>query len=466
VGSDQHVREKDTVSGVRVRFAPSPTGALHIGGARTALFNWLQARHDGGTLLLRIEDTDRERSTPENVEQILDALRWLELDYDEGPQSQLGNSERHQEVLQQLIADGRVYRSTATGDDVKAYKAEHGADKGFRGTDQGEGAYRLRVPDEGETVVHDLIRGDTTFRHVHLDDPVIARADGSVLYNFAVAIDDLDAKITHVIRGEDHLSNTPKQLLVYEALGAEPPVFAHIPLIHGPDGKKLSKRHDAASVQELRDAGYLPEAVRNYLALLGWGTDDDTTVMATDELVRRFDVARVQKNPARFDEQKLRWLNGLYIRDLSVEELTRRVEAFTGREGLGPAVEISQEKMQTLADFWPLAGFIHDGVSGYDEKAVRKWLDEAGVENLRAAREAIAGVDGGGFTVEALDAALHQVVEARGEKPGKIFQPIRVALSGRTVSPGIFETIAVLGRDETLARIDAALAGPGSGTDA
>jgi len=451
---------------VRVRFAPSPTGALHIGGARTALFNWLQARHDGGTLLLRIEDTDTERSTPENVEQILDALRWLELDYDEGPQSQVGNTERHQQVLQQLIADGRVYRSTATGDDVKAYKAEHGADKGFRGEDQGEGAYRLRVPDDGETVVHDLIRGDTTFRHVHLDDPVIARADGRVLYNFAVAIDDLDARITHVIRGEDHLSNTPKQLLVYEALGAEPPVFAHIPLIHGPDGKKLSKRHGAASVQELREAGYLPEAVRNYLALLGWGTDDDTTVMATDELVKRFDVARVQKNPARFDEQKLRWLNGLYIRDLSVEELTKRVEEFTGRDGLGPAVEISREKMQTLHDFWPLAGFIHDGVSAYEEKAVRKWLDDAGRENLRAAREAIAGAGEDAFTVEALDEALRGVVEGRGEKPGKIFQPIRVALSGGTISPGIFETIAVLGRDETLRRIDAALENAGSGPDA
>ncbi len=441
---------------MRVRFAPSPTGALHIGGARTALFNWLQARHDGGTLLLRIEDTDRERSTPENVDQILDALAWLELDYDEGPVSQVANAERHQAALQQLIDAGHVYRSTATGDDVKAYKAEHGADRGFRGEDQGDGAYRLRVPDEGETVVHDLIRGDTTFRHVHLDDPVIARADGSVLYNFAVAIDDLDAGVTHVIRGEDHLSNTPKQLLVFEALGAEPPVYAHIPLIHGPDGKKLSKRHGAASVQELRDAGYLPEAVRNYLSLLGWGTDDDTTIMSTDELVKRFDVARVQKNPARFDEQKLRWLNGIYIRALPVEELTRRVEAFYGRDGLGPAVEISQEKMQTLADFWPLAGFIYDGVDGYDEKAVKKWLNESGVGNLQAAREAIAAVEP--FTVEALETALHAVVDARGEKPGKVFQPIRVALSGTSVSPGIFETIAVLGRDEALRRIDAALA--------
>ncbi|MEA2148580.1 MAG: glutamyl-tRNA synthetase, partial [Solirubrobacteraceae bacterium] len=199
---------------MRVRFAPSPTGALHIGGARTALYNWLLARHAGGTLVLRIEDTDRERSTPENVEQILDALRWLELDYDEGPISQIARSERHQEILEQLLAGGHAYRSNATADDVKAFKAQHGAERGFRGEAEETGAVRLRVPDDGATVVHDVIRGDTTFQHTHLDDPVIARADGSVLYNFAVAVDDLDAAITHVVRGEDHLSNTPKQLLV------------------------------------------------------------------------------------------------------------------------------------------------------------------------------------------------------------------------------------------------------------
>src|ERR1044071_7029494 len=264
---------------MRVRFAPSPTGALHIGGARTALYNWLMARgNDGGVLVLRIEDTDRERSTPENVEQILDALKWLELDYDEGPISQVSRTERHQELLNKLLDEGRAYRSNATGDDVKAYKSTHGADKGFRGQPEAEGAIRLKVPDDGSTTVHDLIRGDTVFQHVHMDDPVIARADGSVLYNFAVAVDDMDAEITHVVRGEDHLSNTPKQLLVYEALGARPPLFAHLPLLHGPDGKKLSKRHGAASVQELRDAGYLPEAVRNYIALLGWGLDDSTTL--------------------------------------------------------------------------------------------------------------------------------------------------------------------------------------------
>src|ERR687890_674457 len=211
---------------MRVRFAPSPTGALHIGGARTALYNWLAARHEGAAMLLRIEDTDKERSTPENVQQILDALAWLELDWDEGPVFQTHAAPRHAEVLQRLLDAGHAYRTTATADDVKAFKAEHGADRGYRGSDEGEGAVRLRVPDDGQTVVHDLIRGDTTFQHVHLDDPVIARADGTVLYNFAVAVDDMDADITQVIRGEDHLTNTPKQLLVFEAVGAEPPLYA------------------------------------------------------------------------------------------------------------------------------------------------------------------------------------------------------------------------------------------------
>ncbi len=441
---------------MRVRFAPSPTGALHIGGARTALYNWLMARGNDGVLVLRIEDTDRERSTPENVEQILDALAWLELDYDEGPISQVSRTERHQELLQKLLDEGKAYRSNATGDDVKAYKSQHGADKGFRGEAEEAGAVRLRVPDEGSTTVHDLIRGDTVFQHVHLDDPVIARADGSVLYNFAVAVDDLDAEITHVVRGEDHLSNTPKQLLVYEALGATPPLFAHLPLLHGPDGKKLSKRHGAASVQELRDAGFLPEAVRNYLALLGWGAADDQTILSTRELQEQFDVARVQKNPAQFDVKKLTWLNGRYIREMDVDVLTARLEAFTGRTGLREAVAISQEKIGTLADFEPLAGFLFDGPAD-DPKAREKWLDEDHRHALVQSREALAHLEP--FDVERIEVALREVVEADpARKPKDVFQPIRVALAGTTISPGIFESLAVLGREESLKRLDAALA--------
>ncbi len=453
MGADQHAMLVLSVR-MRLRFAPSPTGALHVGGARTALYNWLLARHDGGTLVLRIEDTDRERSTPENVEQILDALRWLQLDYDEGPISQVARSERHQEVLGRLLDEGHAYRSTAGKAEVDAYKAEHGSQRGFRGEAEETGAVRLRVPDEGETVVHDLIRGDTTFAHVHLDDPVIARADGSVLYNFAVAIDDLDAHITHVVRGEDHLSNTPKQLLVLEALGAQPPVYAHLPLLYGSDGKKLSKRHGAASVQELRDEGYLPEALRNYMALLGWGSEDDETIISTDELIRQFGIERVSKNPAQFDHQKLRWLNGRYVRSLSVDDLTARLETFTGRSGLRDAVEISREKMQTLADFWPLAGFVFDGPAD-DPAAREKWLDDSGRAALHQVRDALEPLDE--FTHEALQAALEDIVTALGVKPKQVFQPIRVALAGRAVSPGIFETLAVLGRDESLARIDRAL---------
>ncbi|HWV85924.1 MAG TPA: glutamate--tRNA ligase [Capillimicrobium sp.] len=440
---------------MRVRFAPSPTGALHIGGARTALYNWLAARHAGGTLVLRIEDTDRERSTPENVEQILDALRWLELDHDEGPIFQTANEPRHREVIEQLLADGHAYRSTATADDVKAYKERHGHDRGFRGEPEDEGAVRLRVPDEGATVVRDIVRGETAFQHVHLDDPVIARADGSPLYNLAVAVDDLDAEITHVVRGDDHYSNTPKQLLVLEALGAPQPIYCHLPLLHGPDGKKLSKRHGAASVQELRDAGYLPEAVRNYLALLGWGAADDETILSTEELIRQFSLERVQKNPARFDEKKLRWMNGQYIRAMSVEELTRRLEAFTGRSELQGAVAISQEKISTLADFWPLAGSLFDGPVD-DPKAREQWLGEEGRDVLAAVRAVLAELEP--FDLQHVDDALRALVAERQAKPKQVFQPIRVALSGTTISPGVFEMIALLGRAETLRRIDAALA--------
>ncbi len=447
---------------MKVRFAPSPTGALHIGGARTALYNWLLARGgtDGeaggrGEMLLRIEDTDRERSTPENVEQIFDALRWLELDWDGDPIFQSQRADRHREALEQLLASGHAYHSNATADDVRAFKQRHGDEKGFRGEAEDSGAVRLRVGEGDPLRVDDLIRGETTFAREHMDDPVIARADGSVLYNFAVAVDDLDAGITHVVRGEDHLSNTPKQLVVLEALGAQPPAYAHLPLLHGPDGKKLSKRHGAASVQELRDAGYLPEAVRNYLALLGWGHEDDTK-LSTEELLRLFRIEDVSRNPARFDETKLRWLNGLYLRELPLDELTARLEAYTGREGLREAAAITQEKIQTLADFWPLAGFLFDGPAD-DPAAWERVMGRNGAkETLAQAREALAGAEP--FDVETVEAALRGLVESLGVKPKDVFQPVRVAIAGSTVSPGIFESVVALGRDEALRRIDAALA--------
>src|SRR6476469_8956895 len=377
-----------TNENLRLRFAPSPTGALHIGGARPAHYNWLAARHEGGELVLRIEDNDRERSTEENVEQILDAMRWLELDWDVGPVSQAGRADSHAEALAKLLDSGHAYRDHATGKDVEAWKAEHGAGRGYRGaaTDDPTAAIRLRVPDEGETVVHDLIRGPVAFPNASYDDFVIARADGSVLYNFAVAVDDAEMGVTEVVRGDDHLSNTPKQLLVLEALGFEPPRYAHLPLLHGPHGKKLSTRHGAASVQELREAGYLTAAVLNYLALLGWGTDDDTTLMSTEELIKRFRVADVGKAAAIFDEKKLRWVNGRYMRQMPLDEYVDTVAAHLGRpadERLRAACEIAQEKAQTLDEVWALIGFLFEPPVE-DEKAWRKVMKGGTGEVLAA----------------------------------------------------------------------------------
>jgi len=440
---------------MRLRFAPSPTGALHIGGARTALYNWLLARGRGGTLVLRIEDTDRERSTPENVERILDALRWLELDFDEGPILQSERAERHAEVVAQLLAAGHAYRSTAGPEEIRAWKEARG-NRGYRGEDEGTGAVRLRFPDEGATVVRDVIRGESAFENALMDDLVIARADGTPVYHLAVVVDDLDAGITHVVRGADHYSNTPKHMRILAALGVEPPVYAHVPLLHGPDGKKLSKRHGAASVQDLRDRGYLPAAVRNYLALLGWGYDEATTFFTTEQLVERFSLERVSRSPAVFDEQKLRWLNGRYLRELPLDELTERLEALTGRTGLREAAAISQDKISTLAEFWPLAGFFFDGPADDPDTRARVLGHAQARAVLAHVREALAGV-GEPWDAAAVEAALRAVVEAQGVKPKAVFQPLRVALAGTTVSPGIFETVALLGREETLARIDRAL---------
>jgi glutamyl-tRNA synthetase len=440
---------------MRVRFPPSPTGALHIGNARTALYNWLLARGSGGQLVLRIEDTDRERSTPENVQLIFDSLEWLGIDWDEGPIYQTENAPRHAEVVQQLLDSGQAYRSTAGPDQVKAFK-EANDNRGFRGADEGEGAVRLRMPDEGATIVRDVIRGESAFENVLQDDLVIARADGTPIYHLAVVVDDHDAGITHVVRGADHYSNTPKHMRIYEALGAEPPIYAHLPLLHGPDGKKLSKRHDAASVQDLRKKGYLREAVINYLALLGWGYDETTTFFTIPQLQELFSLERVSKNPAVFDEQKLRWINGRYVRELSADDLTARLEDFTGRDGLRDAVGITQEKISTLGEFWPLAGSFYDGPAD-DPKAREKFLDpRESREALADARAALANLPEP-WTDTKVEEALRGVVERTERKPKQIFQPLRVALTGTTVSPGIFETVALLGRDETLARVGHAL---------
>jgi glutamyl-tRNA synthetase len=414
---------------MRLRFAPSPTGYLHVGGARTALYNWLLARGQGGQMLLRIEDTDPERSTEENIAVIFDALRWLGLDWDEQPVSQTSRRARHDEAVQQLRDSGAAYED--------------------------DGATRLRVGDGDDIVFQDVIRGEVRNPRAAVKDFVIARSDGSPLYNLAVAVDDHDMGVTHVVRGEDHLSNTARQVLILEALGHDRPVYAHLPLLLGPDGKKLSKRYDAASVQWLRQEGYLAEAVVNYLALLGWGYDDTTTFFTRDELIERFTLERVSKNPAVFDEAKLRWMNGHYLRELEVDDLKARLEDLLGRDDIPRgAVAIAQEKMQTLADFWPLAGFLVERRET-DPAAWDKVMKDGAAERLERAREALAGAEP--FDVEHVEEALRGVVEELGAKPKEVFQPVRVALAGTTISPGIFESVSALGREEALTRIDDAL---------
>jgi glutamyl-tRNA synthetase len=415
---------------MRVRFAPSPTGYLHVGGARTALYNWLLARGKGGEMLLRIEDTDPERSTSENIEVIFDALQWLGLDWDEEPVSQTSRRPRHEEAVQQLIESGAAYLD--------------------------EGATRIRVGEGDDIVFQDVVRGEVRNPRSAIKDFVVARSDGSPLYNLAVAVDDHDMGVTHVIRGEDHLSNTARQVLILESLGQERPAYAHLPLLIGPDGKKLSKRYDAASLQWLRGEGYLAEAVINYLALLGWGYDETTTFFTVDELKEKFSLERVSKNPAVFDEAKLRWMNGHYLRELSVEDLEKRLEVFLGRTDIPRvAVEIAQEKMQTLADFWPLAAFLVERQET-DPAAWDKVMKDGAGERLEKARAALAEAEP--FSTERVEQALRGVVDETGAKPKDVFQPVRVAVAGTTVSPGIFESVAALGRDEALTRIDDALA--------
>jgi glutamyl-tRNA synthetase len=414
---------------MRVRFAPSPTGVLHVGGARTALYNWLVARGSGGQMLLRIEDTDAARSTPENIEVIFEGLRWLGLDWDEEPVSQTSRRARHDEVVEQLRGSDAVY--------------EH------------EGAIWMRIGDGDDIVVQDLVYGEVRTPRDSLKDFVVVRSDGSPVYHLAVVVDDHDMGVTHVVRGVDHLPNTPKHILLQEALGYERPQYGHLPLLHGPDGKKLSKRYDAASLLWLRDEGYLREAVINYLALLGWGWDESTTFFTVDELVERFSLERVNKNPAVFDEAKLRSLNGHYLRQLDVDDLKARLEDLLGRDDIPrEAVAIAQEKMQTLADFWPLAAFLVERQQT-DPAAWEKVMKDGGAERLEKARAALA--QAAPFDTEHVEQALRGVVAETGAKPKDVFQPVRVAIAGTTVSPGIFESVATLGKVEALTRIDDAL---------
>ncbi|HEY3280406.1 MAG TPA: glutamate--tRNA ligase [Gemmatimonadales bacterium] len=421
---------------VRVRFAPSPTGYLHVGGARTALFNWLYARKSGGTFLLRIEDTDKARSTEEHTQVILDGLTWLGLDWDEKPIFQGARVKRHQEVADTLLAEKKAYME--------------------------EGAIRLRVP-PGEIAWDDAVHGRISFQGEDIKDFVVLRADRSPLYNFAVVVDDIDMQITHVIRGDDHISNTPKQIAVYRALGATLPVFGHVPVIHGMDGKKLSKREGAAAVGDYQTKGILPDAMRNFLALLGWSPGGDREILSPEELRTLFSLEGILKKPAVFDLTKLEWMNGQYLSAKSAEELYPIVQprlaelGINGnREAVLKAIAAVKTRSRTTLDVArQVAVRLDPKFVELDEKAKKEIAKDAAA--YRAALEAsVAALRGTDWTPAALEERLRKLAEERGVAAGKIFQPIRIALTGGTVSEPVNELLYVVGKDAALKRLEAA----------
>jgi glutamyl-tRNA synthetase len=463
----------------RVRFAPSPTGNLHVGGARTALFNWLIARNTGGQFILRLEDTDRERSTPESEAQILRALEWLGLDWDEGPLRQSERDDVYRAAIDTLRESGAVYPAYETEEELEAMREAARADKrapvvrGRRDYSQEEldafaaqgraPAWRFAIPLPGETAIDDYIRGEVRFDHESIEDFVVARSDGTPTYNLAAAVDDLEMGITHVVRGEDHLSNTPKQILVMQALGGTPPEYAHIPLIAGPDKKRLSKRHGAASTEELRDAGYLVKTVINSLALLGWSYDDKTTMFTPDELVEKFSIARVSKSPAVFDLKKLDKMNGRYLRLMSDDEFTEVLIDYlrlTGYlEQAGPDAEAVarraapaiKRKISTLAEYDELAGWLHRPLE----------MDEEAWATVEADVKHSIQVIGAGmgrlertepFTVERIREDLSDELHILGEAARDFLEPQRIAITGQPFSTGIYESLELLGKEEALRR--------------
>jgi glutamyl-tRNA synthetase len=462
---------------VRTRFAPSPTGLLHIGGARTALFNFLFARHHGGAFLLRIEDTDRERSTQEAVDVILQGLAWMALTPDEPPVFQSARAARHAEVVEQLLATGHAYRCYATPEELRHMREQAAAEKRpprydgrWRDRDPAEAppgvapAIRLRAPRDGETIVDDLVQGPVRVANAELDDMIILRGDGTPTYLHAVVVDDHDMNITHVIRGDDHLTNTFRQVQIYDALGWDKPRFAHIPLIHGADGAKLSKRHGAVSVLEFEREGFLPEALCNYLLRLGWG-HGDAEIISRNEAIALFDLPAVGRAASRMDYAKLTHLNGIYIRQADDDHLTtdvvRRLQneprlvlddaAVQRIRTLMPGLK---ERAKTLVDLAAGAAFLARTLPlPFDAKAAALLTGDA-KETLRAVANSLAATD---FTVPAIDAALRAYADAAGKKLGQVAQPLRAALTGSTVSPGIDATLAALGRAEALARIAAAV---------
>lgn len=475
---------------VRVRYAPSPTGSPHVGGVRTALFNYLFARRHGGAFVLRIEDTDTGRNRPETVAEFLDAFRWVGMDWDEGPDvggpwGPYVQSERtafHREAAERLERSGQAYRCYCTVEELEADRErarhEHRPPRysgRCRNLSQRErerlrqegraSTLRLKVPEDGVTVVHDLIRGDVTFEHQTLGDFVIVKSDAMATYNFAAAVDDNGMGITHVIRGEEHLSNTPRQILVYQALGLPLPLFAHVPMILAPDRAKLSKRHGATSVAEFREQGYLGEALCNYLLLLGLSPQGDEELFSLAQAVEHFDLDRIQKNAAVYDVKKLTWLNGIYLRRMDVDELEAAARPFFERAGIpleavDPAwlrqvLVAVRERVSTLAEMVEAARYFFEEPTAYDPAGVDKHFSAPQTPQLlREVAEALASLET--FDAAGVDAALTRLAQERDVPRAKLIHPVRLAVSGRTMGPGLFDLVALVGRERSVRRLRAA----------
>lgn len=458
---------------VKTRFAPSPTGMLHIGGARTALFSWLYARHHEGSFVLRIEDTDRERSTPEAVQAILDGMKWLELDWDEGPYYQSERTARYREKVDWLLGNGHAYHCYCTKEELEAMREEQKARKEkprYDGrcrerTEPRKGVdpvVRFRNPQEGTTVVNDAVRGRVTFHNSELDDLIIARSDGSPTYNFCVVVDDMDSGITHVIRGDDHLNNTPRQMNILKALGVEPPEYGHLPMILGPDGAKLSKRHGAVSVMHYREEGYLPEAVVNYLVRLGWAHGDQE-IFSREEMTRLFDIHDVNHSASAINPEKLAWLNQHYMKEGDPVRIGGELGWHFDRMGidhskgpeLGEVVVAQRERTKTLKEMAERSAFFYADFDEYDDKARRKQLNGTTLPLLEELKDRLASLEP--WSGEGVHAIVQAIAERNDVGMGKVAQPLRVAVSGSTVSPPIDETLAMLGRETALERLERAI---------
>lgn len=459
---------------VRTRFAPSPTGYLHIGGARTALYCWLAARRAGGQFMLRIEDTDRERSTQSAIDAIFDAMSWLGLSYDEGPIYQTDRLDRYKQAAEQLVAEGKAYYAYETREELDAmreaamaagekprYRGKYRSeDAGFR--DDPNRVIRFRNPDAGSVVFDDLVKGRIEWQNSELDDLVIFRPDGYATYNFAVVVDDIDMGMTHVVRGDDHVNNTPRQINLYHALGKQPPLFAHLPMILDEEGAKLSKRTGAADVMQYRDAGYLPHALLNYLVRLGW-SHGDQEIFSIDEMIALFDLADVNAKASRLDSAKLGWLNQQYLKNDAPEDVAKHLlwhleqAGYDLSQGPNPAdiVIALRDRVQTLKDMAEKAAVWFGPLAEYDEAAVTKHLNEAARAPLTDARDRLVAL--ADWTPDTIATALKQAAEVLGLGMGKIAQPMRVAITGTQVSPDISHTVYLAGRDEALKRIDAAI---------